>query len=75
MKKLTNLECYYRELQRDSKLVMKPFNTLSNIEKWRLETSTGFKRFLIIGIWTKVILWGILIIILTAVGSAIYQTI
>lgn len=66
MKKISNLEAFYYETPKT-----KPFAALSNIELWRLETSEEYKRFLIRGIWTKVIGYIILGIIVSSVLMAI----
>ena len=66
MKKISNLEAFYYETPK-----AKPFAALSNIELWRLETSEEYRRFLIRGIWTKVIGYIILGVVVGSVLMAI----
>lgn len=68
IKKVSNLEAYYLEYCEERNgmyKVNKPFNELTAIEKHQLEISEGFKAFLIRGIWTNVIMYFILGIIIT----------
>ena len=67
---MSNLEAYYLELTEED-IFIKPFKKLSNIEKYNLEVSEGFRKFLIRGIWTKVICYVILGIVASSVLMAI----
>ena len=72
--KLSNLEAYYLELQKDSEILRRrSFDNLGHAERINLEISEGFRKFLIRGAWTKLLIYCVLIIIpIGVVLGAIY---
>lgn len=52
-RKISNLEEYYLELQKDGFMSGIKFQDLPASELMILEVSEGFRRFLIKGAWTK----------------------
>lgn len=73
MKDQRNLKAYYQYLQEDSESLKTPFEELTPFILHRLETSEGFKDFLIRGIWTSVIGYAIGLSVFTAVAVALYS--
>lgn|GEM_PF-3112248 len=55
-RKINNLEAYYNYLQKDGFMKDVKFNDLPASELLGLEVSEGFRKFLIRGIWNKILI-------------------